>query len=173
MKGTIKECTTGDLSSSLTDENLGSVLHQLASAAEAGRLVGQGTTMFSPSCVEHALKEARKPDECTPDVATADQDPLSANQVSHGIAEFHWTAAMIKTSWRPLSKGIPKHDTGAAAMTQIIKEGTWPGPGRADLTPPTVTPDRSQIYTNITSQGTEWALTSIHFVTKDVREWVW
>ncbi|MBA7465774.1 hypothetical protein ES707_00945 [subsurface metagenome] len=170
---TIKEFSTKDLSSSLTDDNLSSVLHQFAGAAVAGKLLGQGTTMFSPSFLEHALKQARKIDGCKRNVATADRDPPSPTQFSHCIEEFPRSAVMIKTSWRPLANRIPQHDTGAAAMSKIIKEGTWPGPGRADLQPALVDPDRSQIYTNITSQGSEWALTGIHFVTKDVREWVW
>ena len=173
VEDTIKEFATRDLSSSLTNENLSSVLHQLTSAAEAGRLVGQGTTMFSPSYVEHVMKEARKIDECEPDTATADQDPPRPDQFSHCIEEFPRSAVMVKTSWRRLSQGIPDHDTGASALSEVIEEGTWPGPGRPDLSPPIAHPDRSQIYTNITSQGTEWALTGIHFVTKDVREWVW
>jgi len=170
---TIKEFSTRDMSSSLSDDNLSSTLHQFAGAAEAGPLVGQGTTMFSPSFVEHALKEARKIDECRSNAATADTDPPSPTQFSFCVEEFPRSAVMIKTSWRPLANRIPQHDTGAAAMTKVINEGTWPGPGRADMQPPLVNVDRSQIYTNITSQGTEWALTGIHFVTKDVREWVW
>jgi hypothetical protein len=89
------------------------------------------------------------------------------------MEEFPRSAVMIKTSWVPLKDGVPRHDTSASAMSGVIRDGTWPGPGRPDLKPPIVNPDRSQIYTNITSQGTEWALTGIHFVTKDVREWVW
>ena len=173
INDTIKEFSTRDLSASLTDDNLSSVLHQLAGAVEAGRLVGQGTTMFSPSFLEHSLKQARKIDECKRDIANADRDPPSPTQFSHCVEEFPRSAVMIKTSWRPLAASIPQHDTSATAMSKVIKEGTWPGPGRADLQPPLVNPDRSQIYTNITSQGTEWALTGIHFVTKDVREWVW
>lgn len=170
---TIQEFTTKDLSSTLTNENLSSVLHQLVGAAEAGPLVGQGVTIFSPSFLEHTMKEARKINECKDDVATADQDPPSSTQFSHCMDEFPRSAVMIKTSWRPLGTGIPKHDTSASAMSGVIRDGTWPGPGRADLKPPLMNVNRSQIYTNITSQGDEWALTGIHFVTKDVREWVW
>lgn len=173
IEETIRDFSTKDLSSSLTNENLSSVLHQLTDAAEAGRLLGQGTTMFSPSFIEHALKEARGIDECKTDIAAADRDPPSPNQFSYCIEEFPRSAVMIKTSWVKLSGGIPHHDTSATAMRQVIKEGTWPGPGRADQVPPLVQPDRSQIYTNITKEGAEWALTGIHFVTKDVREWVW
>jgi hypothetical protein len=173
---TIKEFSTKDLSSSLTDENLSSVLHQLSRAkvaSQTGSLLGQGTTMFSPSFVEHVLKEARRIDTCRSDIAMADRDPPSPTQFSHCMEEFPRSAVMIKTSWRRLSGGVPQHDTSAAAMSQVIRDGTWPGPGRADLQPPIVRPDRSQIYTNVTAQGTEWALHGIHFVTKDVREWVW
>jgi hypothetical protein len=173
---TISEFSTKDLSSSLTDENLSSVLHQLTNAqiaSETGSLLGQGTTMFSPSFVEHVLKEAQKIDTCRIDIATADRDPPTPLQFSHCMEEFPRSAVMIKTSWRRLSNGVPKHDTSAAAMAEVIRDGTWPGPGRADLTPPIEHPDRTQIYTNVTAQGTEWALQGIHFVTKDVREWVW
>jgi hypothetical protein len=106
-------------------------------------------------------------------IKLTDRDPPSPNQFSYCIEEFPRSAVMIKTSWVKLSGGIPHHDTSATAMRQVIKEGTWPGPGRADQVPPLVQPDRSQIYTNITKEGAEWALTGIHFVTKDVREWVW
>jgi len=170
---TMKEFSTRDLSASLTDENLSAVLHQLSNTAEAGRLLGQGTTMFSPSFIEHALKEARGIDRCRENVSP-NQEPPSSTQFSPCMEEFPRSAVMIKTSWRPIANKIPRHDTTPAAMAQVIREGTWRGPGRPDLAPPPLeTPDRSRIYTNITSQGTEWALIGIHFVTKDVREWAW
>ncbi|NKB62943.1 MAG: hypothetical protein GKR95_15435 [Gammaproteobacteria bacterium] len=173
IDATLNEFSSKDLSSSLTDDNLSSVLHQLTSAADVGERLGQGTTMFSPSFIEHAMKEARGIDECRRDVANANTPPPSNDQFSHCIDEFPRSAVMIKTAWERLSMGVPEHDTGSSAMTRVIKEGTWPGPGRADLNPSIRNPDRTNIYTNITEEGAEWALTGIHFVTKDVREWVW
>jgi hypothetical protein len=172
VDATLAEFSAKDLSASLTDENLSAVLHQLEDTAAAGSLVGQGTTMFSPSFVEHVLLQARGIDECGR-TALADDPPPSPDQFSPCMDEFPRSAVMVKTSWRRLANGIPDHDTGAGAMTRVMEHGTWPGAGHLDQTAPIVNPDRNQIYTNISAEGTEWALTGIHFVTKDVREWVW
>lgn len=182
IDATIAQFSTKDMSSSLTSANLSSVLHQHADTADAGGLVGQGTTMFSPSFIEHAMQEARGVHECEFTVANANDDPPSSDQFSHCMKEFPRSAVMIKTSWRKLADGIPDHTSDAAAMTALIDEGTWPSfdppppprpPSHPTKTAPLVNPDRTVIYTNITEEGEEWALTGIHFVTKDVREWVW
>ena len=173
IDATIAEFSTKDLSSSLTDENLTTVLHQHTDFPNAGGLVGQGTTMFSPSFIEHAMLEARGINECQYDIAKAADAPPSPDQFSPCMLEFPRSAVMIKTAWLPLAGGIPDHTTDAGAMTAAINEGTWPGGNHPTKSPPMVAPDRSQIYTNISSNGTEFALTGIHFVTKDVREWVW
>lgn len=173
IAATIAEFASKDLSSSLTNENLSSTLHQFDRTAAAGELVGQGTTMFSPSFIEHVMHEARRIDECAVNAVRANDDPPSANQFSHCMDEFPRSAVMIKTSWRRLANGVFDHDTGPAAMTKVMNEGTWPGPGHLNARPPMAQPDRNEIYTSISTGGTEWALTGIHFVTKDVREWVW
>lgn len=165
VDATIAEFATKDLSSSLTDDNLSSTLHQ-HSSSEAGDLIGQGTTMFSPSFIEHAMLEARGIHECTLDSATASSAPPSTNQFSPCILEFPRSAVMIKTAWIPLGAGAQDHATDAAAITTVINDGTWPRVPRIPV-------DRSEIYTNVSSDGTEFALNGIHFVTKDVREWVW
>ncbi len=177
IKATLKEFATKNLSASLTDENLSSVLHQHVDSALAGKILGQGTTIFSPSFLEHVMQEARGINTCTPDVAKADTPPPSPTEFSHCMKEFPRSAVMIKTSWRRLMQGVPNHSTDAVAMRTIMKEGTWPsirlGEDHPTRQVPLSNPDRSKIYTNITTSGQEWALTGIHFVTKDVREWVW
>jgi hypothetical protein len=176
IKDTIKDFSTKDLSSSLTNAQLSNVLHQHVASGMAGKLLGQGTTVFSPSFIEHVLRESRGIDRCTFDVSAANDPPPSPTEFSPCMKEFPRSAVLIKTSWKPLAgpeaTGIPVHDTSAAAMKALIEEGTWPGPSHTKK-PPLANPERSQIYTNITQEGQEWALVGVHFVTKDVREWVW
>lgn len=173
IKETMAAFSEKNLGATLNDADLSQTLHQFDGTAAAGSFLGQGTTAFSPSFVEHVLREARGIDECSPDVATADKEPPGADQFSWCMDEFPRSAVMIKTVWRKLSLGASDNDTGATALTKMMKVGTWPGVGNSEEQPPLAHPDRSKIYTNITRDGTEWALNSIHFVTKDVREWVW
>ncbi len=172
VAATMKQFSTKDLSSSLTDANFSSVLLQFE-GAKISDLLGRGSTIFSPSFVEHVLEEARGIDECKFDITAANQPGPSPDQFSPCMKEFPRDAVMVKTSWEELNNGIPIHDTSKEAMSALIQEGTWPGLGHPSKEPPIGHPGRSQIYTNITVDGTEWALKGIHFVTKDVREWVW
>ncbi|MGX9574287.1 hypothetical protein ACWUKX_16755 [Mesorhizobium sp. f-mel] len=169
-KETVLEFSEKNLSDTLTDENLSTVLLQLRNLkGEVGDLLGRGFTVFSPSFVEHVLTEARGIDECQRNKNAADPPP-SDDQFSHCVKEFPRSAVMVKTSWRRLANGVPKHDTSPAGLAEMFKLGIWPQSGSAA---PLRQPTRSEIYTNVTSDNTEWALRSIHFVTKDVREWVW
>ena len=164
----------------MTDDNLSSVLHQLARARGGSRKPGDGGSGHDhlqpivcrardEGGAQNRRVQARR---WRPPIAS----PPSPTPVLPLRRRIFRSAVMIKTSWRRGWR-IREYRTtirAPAAMSQVIKDGTWPGPGRPDLQPPLrVTVDRSQIYTNITSQGSEWALTGIHFVTKDVREWVW
>lgn len=175
IKDTIKEFSTKDLSASLTNARLSNVLHQHVVSGMLGNLLGQGFTMFSPSFVEHMLKESRGIDRCTFNVSNANEPPPSPTEFSPCMKEFPRSAVIIKTSWKKLSDptGVPVHDTSATAMKALMEEGTWPGPSHPTKKPTTAHPDRTQIYTNITQEGQEWGLAGMHFVTKDVREWVW
>jgi len=177
IKDTMKDFATKDLSSSLTNAQLSNVLHQHVASGMFGKLLGQGTTVFSPSFIEHILGESRGIDRCKFDVSAANDPPPSPTEFSPCMKEFPRSAVLIKTSWKRLAglqaTGIPVHDTSAAGVKALIEEGTWPGPSHPAKQPALANPDRSQIYTNITQEGQEWALVGVHFVTKDVREWVW
>jgi hypothetical protein len=173
IAATMREFSQKDFSTALTDANLSKPLLQNAETRGTGDLVGTGTTMFSPSFVEHVMKEARGISECKNNVANADREPPSASEFSWCIKEFPRSAVMVKTSWVPLAGGVPKHDTSATAMAALMQEGTWPGDRHPTKRPTIARPDRSQIYSVISEQEGEWGLAGIHFVTKDVREWVW
>ncbi|HEX8165422.1 MAG TPA: hypothetical protein VF601_06485 [Beijerinckiaceae bacterium] len=174
IKDTMKEFSTKDLSSSLTNAQLSNVLHQHVVSGMLGPLLGQGFTMFSPSFVEHMMKESRGIDRCTFNVSNANEPPPSPTEFSPCMKEFPRSAVIIKASWKRLSDpaGVLVHDTSPPAMKALMEEGTWPGLSHPKK-PTAVHPDRTQIYTNITQEGQEWGLAGVHFVTKDVREWVW
>lgn len=167
IKETIAEYSTKDLTDTLTDDNLAQPLLQFRDVDMPGLSdrLGRGFTVFSPAFVEHVLREAQGIDECDRSASAAD-DPPSDDQFSPCIDEFPRSAVMVKTSWEELKTGVAEHDTTAAGLTNMFELGTWPSP-------PVLNPTQTQIYTNVTKEGTAWGLKGIHFVTKDVREWVW
>jgi hypothetical protein len=167
----LNEQAMKDLSRSVTVENLTTVLRQ--NAKIPAKLGGQGTTLFSPSFVKHMMVMAREVENCSHKGITPQTQPPSPDNFSHCIKEFPRDAVMIKTAWVNLANGVAVHDTGAAGMAAVINEGTWPGGESHPATPKTVKPGPDTIYTNETEDGRRFGLAAIHFVTKDVREWVW
>ena len=164
---TMQAFSEKNLSETLTDDSLSQELLQFRDTGMQGLSdrLGRGFTSFSPSFVEHVLHEARGIEECDR-TAAADDPPPSADQFSSCIDEFPRSAVMVKTSWAKLQNGIPEHDTSGPALTDMFRIGTWPAGTRR-------TPTQDQIYTNLTATNVAYGLRSIHFVTKDVREWVW
>lgn len=151
---------------SLTDDQFNSTLLQFSDVANIPvELAGQGFTLFSPSFVAHMLTEARGVEGCTED-APVNQQPADPTNFSPCIKEFPRSAVMVKTSWDELSRGIPQHDTSSARMATLMSQGTWGGGTQQQ-------PNEAQIYTNVSQGGTKFGLRAIHFVTKDVRQWVW
>jgi hypothetical protein len=162
-----------DLSASVTVKKLTSVLRQNAVPDVSTEFGGRGITMFSPSFVKHMMVSAKQVENCTHVGIGPDTPPPSPDNFSHCVKEFPRDAVMVKTSWQELSAGVAVHDTSAAAMTAVINEGTWPGGNHPTKKPPTVVPTIDKIYVNETQDGRRFGLAGIHFVTKDVREWVW
>ena len=167
-----QEYTERDLSERLTDEAFRQRLSQFEGSPELTAGVnGIGGTMFSPSFVKHIMLQAQGTETCPIGIPSQDPPerlpaPASATNFSSCILEFPRSAVMIKTVWRPIDEGLLPHDTSEPAMRTLIKDGTWP-----EVTP--VAPAANTVYTLTTDSGARWALTGIHFVTKDVREWVW
>jgi hypothetical protein len=157
------------LAPALSDQRFTAVLEQFKNVPGLpAEFVERGSTAFSPSFVVHMLTNAEAIEKCERNM-TAGQAPPSDTDFSNCIPEFPRSAVMVKTSWVELQQGVPQHDTGAAAMAKVIKEGTWPSTPTESIKHPS----RDQIYTNVSKEGTEYALKSIHFSTKDLREWVW
>lgn len=171
---TLDEQGMKNLARSVTERNFTAVLRQNEDKENVSiEFGGQGNTMFSPSFVKHMMVSAKKVEDCGFSGITPSTEPPSNDNFSHCFKEFPRDAVMIKTAWKKLSDRVAVHNTSAGAMTQVINEGTWPGGISQPSRPPTIRPGSDQIYTNATNDGTEYGLTGIHFVTKDVREWVW
>lgn len=161
---------TKNLARSLVSANLTQVLTQSKGfdRGDAADELGQGFTLFSPSFVEHVLAQAQGVETCS-NKTPWNQAPPSADQFSPCIAEFPRNAVMVKTSWDQIDGANPKvssHATDAAAITAVLKDGSWPAPTRESVDP-------SGIYTVQTTDGKTFGLKSIHFSTKDTREWIW
>jgi hypothetical protein len=161
-----------DLAERLKDQAFQERLKQFEGSPELTAGVnGTGFTMFSPSFVKHVLLEAQGTETCPFDVPSHERPealppPAGINNFSSCVLEFPRSAVMVKTTWRPLDAGLLDHDTGEAAMRDVIKRGTWPASRL-------VQPAPGSVYTLTTESGVRMGLTGIHFVTKDVREWVW
>ena len=171
---TLDEQGKKNLAQSVTVRNFTAVLRQNADRENVSlEFGGQGQTMFSPSFVKHMMVTAKNVENCSFRGIKPDTDPPSDDNFSHCFKEFPRDAVMVKTAWRKLEDRVAIYNTSAGAMTHVINDGTWPGGFFQPSRPPTIRPSSDQIYTNATNDGAEWGLTGIHFVTKDVREWVW
>ena len=171
----LAEQATKDLSQSVTTENFTATLTQNVGATISTDLGGQGTTLFSPAFVKHMMVSAKQVENCKQTGITPTTPPPSPTNFSQCINEFPREAVMIKTSWKDLAGGIAVHDTSGPAMSALMSEGTWPGANHPTKKPPLASPPPTsdQIYTNETANGRKFGLVGIHFVTKDVRDWVW
>jgi hypothetical protein len=161
-----------DLADSLTTANMRQVLRQSEGFRSGPEELGQGFTLFSPSFVEHVLAHARDIDLCNINgpggKSPWSEPPPSSSQFSHCIAEFPRSAVMVKANWEEVATAGRHHDTDAAAMTAVIKGGTWK---QEDFKPAEV--GDGDMYMIVTKEGDRFGLKSIHFSTKDVRPWVW
>lgn len=157
---------------SLTPANLEQVLPQFRDPAlNPEGPIGHGTTLFSPSFLEHVLTQAEGIERCT-GRDPPDAPPPAPDQFSHCIREFPRSAVMIKARWEAIPRvGARANapDTSEAAMRRIIRNGTWPRPPQLSRAPV----DPSTIYTVEATNEQRYALTALHISTKDVREWTW
>jgi len=171
----LAEQATKNLSQSVTAENFTATLTQNVGAAISTDLGGQGTTLFSPAFVKHMMVSAKQVENCKSTGITPTTPPPSPTDFSHCIKEFPREAVMIKTSWKDLAGCIAVHDTSGTAMSALMSDGTWPGANHPTKKPPLASPPPTsdRIYTNETADGRKFGLVGIHFVTKDVRDWVW
>ena len=133
-------------------------------------LTARGRTVFSKSFLKHILVHADEIIACDPGTQSPDIE-LPGDSFSHCIPEFPRSAVMVKTTWKNLSDAVPVHDTSAEGMATVMKDGTWLGPQRNNE------PKRGRMFIvnadDGSPNGQDFGLTGIHFVTKDVREWVW
>ena len=133
-------------------------------------LTAAGRTLFSKSFIKHILVHSDEIMACDPGSQAPDTE-LPGDSFSHCIPEFPRSAVMVKTSWENLNGAVPVHDTSAKGMAAVMKNGTWLG------AQPNNDPKRGKMFIvnadDGSANGLDFGLTGIHFVTKDVREWVW
>ncbi len=168
-KDVVAGSTSKNLVRSLTTANLSQVLRQSSDPQlNPGDELGRGFTLFSPAFVEHLLTQAPGVEKCT--LTTAwDSPPPSNTQFSPCIPEFPSSAVMVKASWALIASGSPSMSapaTDSAAVAAVIGSGKWPVSAQAPVTP-------ASIYAVQTTSGQTFGLRSIHFSTKDTREWIW
>lgn len=172
LKGATGKAESKNFGSSLTDANMSQILEQQKKVFEKGLKGHEGTgfTLFSPSFVQHVLEESKGVMNCETDHAPKTEPntkPPSAEQFSPCMREFPRSAVMVKASWQPdVDKGMPFHDTTDTAMTNLFNLSGWPQSQ-------TATYDARKMYTVETREGRLYGLRSIHFSTKDTREWIW
>lgn len=170
---TLEDFGKKKMSEALINERFKKILLQFEHAeglpAEFG---GRGFTLFSPSFMAHVMTNSQEIETCRKDIP-ANRQPPSDDNFSHCFKEFPRSAVMVKAQWENLSENKLKNPkTDADVLKSVVSgssptNGTWPSPTATE------SPDDTQIYTNVTKEGTRWGLAGIHFVTKDVREWVW
>jgi hypothetical protein len=158
-----------NIANSLTDENMQQILAQLEGEKGSVEHLGTGFTLFSPSFVRHVLIESKGLMNCEADHAKdfeASTPPPSDDQFSPCIKEFPTSAVMVKTSWTRGTKPNVVHDTSESAMKTLFGLPRWPQGTEVPF-------DSKKMYTIETKEGTQFGLRSIHFSTKDTREWLW
>lgn len=158
------------MGASLSDANFSQLLNQhKAMDGTDSEQFGTGFTLFSPSFVLHVLQEAKGIEECPKNQAKPDDPPPSDSEFSPCFAEFPRSAVMVKTSWRQAPvENVRTHDTSASAMEKLFANNRprWGSAGETAVNP-------EKMYSVQTKEGTIWGLESIHFSTKDTREWLW
>jgi hypothetical protein len=159
-----------NLALSLTSTNLSQVLHQFQGPTNnRGETLGHGFTLFSPAFVEHLLAQAEQVEKCGRLQTAWDVPPLSVTQFSYCLPEFPRSAVMVKAQWMQIDPSKPQgvtNPTDANALSRMIQTGTWPKGQATTLLP-------GSAYTVQTTDGKTFALQSVHFSTKDTRQWIW
>lgn len=167
----VADSTNKNLVRTLRTDNFEQRLRQFDDgAAPVAGHVGQGFTLFSPSFVEHVLAQAKGIEQCLEpaNAKRAEAPPRSPTQFSHCIDEFPRSAVMVKTEWIEFDQGGRDNDTSAGAMRTLLGQNdrAWPMPRTVPL-------NERNIYSVRATDGSTYALRSIHFSTKDTREWTW
>lgn len=172
---TLTEFSQKDLQETLTSANFSRTLALLEGLTEGNDKSGQdhlgrGFTIFSPSFVQHVLEQAEGIEKCFNTFPTpASTAPArSPTQFSHCIDEFPRSAVMIKTEWAPIETETRMFDTSGAALSQQLDRinGAWTE-GESDKR------TTNNIYSVRADDNVVYGLNSIHFSTKDTREWIW
>jgi hypothetical protein len=160
-----------NIANTLTDANMKQMLAQLADKSKngVGDHLGTGFTLFSPSFVKHVLSQSKGLMNCEADHAKKfrpETPPPSLTQFSPCITEFPSSGVMVKALWTDESVPNAAHDTSETAMGALFGQPSWPAAKSVPF-------DSSKMYSIETREGTKFGLRSIHFSTKDTREWIW
>lgn len=152
-------------------------IRKLTDAASVQGLGGNGRVSYSPGYVTHFLNNYSAVYNCIPKLpsiteTTPPPSPTNFSQCYN--AEFPADAAVMKASWWRVGPdlGLPVVDTSAAALKAKLAgtsaKGAWDIDSR-----PQQKPDASKVYTVKMTDGTSWRLPGIHFITKELRDWMW
>lgn len=154
---------------------------RITDRASLDGLGGNARAAYSPGYVKHLFEDYDALVDCKPrldafDLSTA--PPSSSNFANCMSSEFPVDAAVIKQSWRRndaiSSSNVPVIDTSAAALKKRVVDGVDDGAWNLKLAPRyTGVLPSSDIYDVKLSDGSQWALTGLHVMTKELRHWVW
>lgn len=158
----------------MTEDEFAALLRHVAAEGAAGQagagMQHEGFTGLSTSFVRHIFQNFGAVATCDFNTAPPNLDLLSEPSFSHCIPEFPKDAVMIKTAWRSATGTMANFDTSADGFTKAWANSVFAKVAGAEEVP---MPGPDEIYRIKDRTGAEWALTAIHLVTKETREWVW
>ena len=142
-------------------------------------LGGNGRVAYSPAYVRHYLEQYPTIAGCDGKLENLEVDTMPVDEEKNFTncfaSEFPTNAAVIKASWRrggEMGNGIPVLDTSPAKLEKLMKgeadNGGW---NLKNL--PMEKPDGTKAYNVKLSDETEWSLSALHVMTKELRHWVW
>ena len=136
---------------------------------------GSGYTLFSPAMIRHYLLHYGDVFACTgtpPEFSTG--NPTKDLATCLGDA-FPPGAVAVKTTWSNANEKVGVFNTTARGLANVLsmEKPTWRTEDSTNLT----THSPSEIYTSSTFENEKlsktFVLTGLHFLTKDIPEWMW
>lgn len=157
-----------------TEERYQTWVGGVNSDERAHNLTGMSRTLFSPAVVQHVLGNYKSVNDCLDTVSAvpfADAGKSADNFSLCFDSEFPASAAVAKTAWVREGLGIhvKTYDTDAVALGQRLHpaDGSW------DVADRESDPDNESIYKLALDGGARFRLAGLHFMTKELREWIW
>jgi hypothetical protein len=164
------EATRGPTTAGWSAERLAKRKAEIEADAKAAASLGGPThVLMSPALVAHLFAHYDSVLSCLDGhfPRANDPPPSDTNFAPCVGEEFPEGAAIVKASWIDETLPLDVHETHAAALTDMLNDGSWPAASRC------ATPDANSIYTMVLSSGMRLRLAALHVITKELRDWMW